>query len=193
MRYAIVVLWVFLGATGWADEPLHVLEKWTTTDGKTAEATFQSIDESAGTVTILVPRTIELSRLDEESRQRIKRRAVQIREILAEQAETAAAQSREVMLVGLVDPTYAEWTAAAEPERVATVGNILFSLISRGAIKDDLLNEMRSAKGFNEASAMLAQTLLKLSNETNQELLGKETFLEVVLMVLVTNGQLKKN
>lgn len=193
MRYAVAVLCVCLASIGWADEPLHVLEKWTTTDGKTAEATFQSIDEAAGTVTILVPRTIELSRLDEESRQRIKRRAVQIREILAEQAQPVVAQGREVMLVGLVDPTYADWSASTESERVATVGNVLFSLISRGAIKDELLNEMRSAKGFNEASAMLAQTLFKIRSETNQEMLGRETFVEVVLMLLATNGQLKKD
>jgi hypothetical protein len=184
MRYAIVVLWVCLASIGQADEPLHVLEKWTTTDGKTAEAAFQSIDEAAGTVTILVPRTIELSRLDDASRDLAKRFGAK-----------PPASIEDVPIAvnfGLNDPTVKDWLASTESQRVATAGNLLLVLLARDKLTAEMKHELTSVIGFNGAALTLSRASTKVMASLDQNTFQNDRAMEVIIGLMSAAGHLQK-
>ena len=135
MRYAFFVLWSSLSMMAFAGEPRLPLEKWTTTDGKTAEAAFQSIDEAAGTVTILVPRTIELTRLDDASRR-----------LALAFSETATRRSPSVgidpLAIGLGRPGFERWCSRS-------ISKTVEHLAGRIKVLEELHDKSRSSSKLN--------------------------------------------
>lgn len=112
------------------------LETWKTTDGHTSKALFHSVDEKAGTVTLLVPKTLPLDRLDENSRQLILR---------AQQTSDPQFTLKNTMS----DPTYAEWQKATPEEKIALTGTWVFGLIRNGLASKKLSDAVQNANDLN--------------------------------------------
>lgn len=182
------VVWlVLLGVTGLAvgGEPRVPLEKWTTTDGKTAEAAFQSVDEASGTVTILVPKTIELSRLDADSR----RLALAFDESGKRRSPWGGL---DPLAIGLGRPGYAEWLQASESQRAATMGNFVFEMLFSGAFVNEIRLKMSTPKAFNEFSSKLALAVTEVVKGSSDEEKATGNVVDLAYMLLVASNNIRK-
>ena len=180
MRYAILVLCACLGSCGLAGEPLHLLEKWATTDGKTAEAAFQSIDEAAGTVTILVPRTIELARLDDASRR------------LAVDSKAVGDRGRQPLAIGLENPSFRDWLQASKAKREATVANLMFRFLARGDLKEDLVAEIETPDLLNLFASRIAAGVTDYITKAPADKMETGKVFELIVAIVNSADQFNK-
>ncbi len=177
-----VVSLMLLGVAGLAvgGEPRVPLETWTTTDGKTAEAAFQSIDEAAGTVTILVPRTIELARLDEASRR------------LAIDSTSFGRSEFQPLAIGLDDPTFRDWLQASKAKREATVANLMFRFLARRNIKAELVAEIETPDRFNQFASRIAGGVTDHITKAPGDKMETGKVFELIVAIIGAADQLEK-
>ncbi|WP_218933959.1 hypothetical protein [Rubripirellula lacrimiformis] len=126
---------IAVGSTVVGKDP-PTLETWKTTDGHESKAMLHSFDKDAGTITLLVPKTIPLDRLDESSR------------ILVENSQKGG-DPQFTLKNTMSDPTYAEWQSATDEEKIALTGTWVFGLIRNGLASRKLSDAVQNANDLN--------------------------------------------
>ncbi|QDT07963.1 hypothetical protein K227x_63930 [Rubripirellula lacrimiformis] len=147
-------LTIFFATVSFAQRPQ--LLTWETTDGHNAKGIIYSVNAATNKVTILVPKEVDLDRLTEASQEmafeEVKKLAVPSKEPEPVEEKTETEKDPQFMLLGSIgDPTIEEWDAATSETKIATIGTILFGIMSAEKFKDEINAELRSPTNFNNA------------------------------------------
>lgn len=157
--FAIVLVCFWLSVTAHGQD--GAVEGWKTTDGKSVDAIYQSLDVETGDVTVLVPRTVALERLDAQSRAKVMK--------------LAGNQFPKPIV------TVKEWRDAEPSRKLVVAKKWVFALLVGKALPDPLLSKLETVEDIDE----VAKILIKHCDDLTEEGAGAEDNSQVSEIVAV--------